>query len=43
MVVGRVEQGTTRSRIPDYGLLVGAALALLVSAGLMFGIVPIPF
>lgn len=43
MVVGRTEQSTTRRQISEYWLLAGAALALLVSAGMLFGLVPVPF
>ncbi len=42
MVVGRVEQGPTGRRAPDYLLLAGVALLLLASAGLMLGLVPVP-
>lgn len=35
-------QSTTRRRIPDYCLLAAAALALVASAGLLFGLVPVP-
>lgn len=43
MVVGRTEQRTTRRQISDYWLLAGAALALLISAGMLFGLVRVPF
>ena len=43
MVVDQAEQGRARWRIPEYWLLAAAALALLVSFGLLFGFVPLPF
>jgi hypothetical protein len=43
MVADHAEQGRVRRHISEYGLLAAAALALLVSFGLMFGLVPVPF
>lgn len=43
MAVARAEQGTTRSRFPEYGLLIAVAAALMASAVMLLGLVRVPF